>query len=75
MYMYICIIYLCENIWYSPIKPLLMGTRLSSYLHEGRITMAQIGPEDLSSFSEVRIINAMISIENSPVIPIAAISF
>jgi len=68
-------IYLHNNIWYSPMKPLLMGTRLSSYLHEGRITPAQIGPEDLSSFSEVRIINAMISIENSPVIPIAAISF
>ena len=68
-------IYLHENIWYSPAKPLLMGTRLSSYLQEGKITLAQIGPEDLSSFSEVRILNAMISIESSPVIPIASIGF
>ena len=68
-------IYLRDNIWYSPIKPLLMGTRLRSYLEQGRITPTLLRPEDLSSFSEARIINAMISIEKSPVIPISEIRF
>ena len=68
-------IYLCDNVWYSPIRPLLLGTRLRSYLEEGRITPPLLRPEDLSSFSEARIINAMISIEKSPVIPISEIRF
>jgi 4-amino-4-deoxychorismate lyase len=63
-------IYLYNNIWYSQQKPLLFGTRLSSYLQEGRVIPAIIRPGDLFLFSEVRIINAMISIENSPVIQI-----
>ena len=52
-----------------------MGTRLRSYLEQGRITPTLLRPEDLSSFSEARIINAMISIEKSPVIPISEIRF
>ena len=68
-------IYLYNNIWYSPENPLLMGTRLQGYLKEGRITPAPLRPKDLCAFSEVRIVNAMISIENSPVIPIRKISF
>jgi len=68
-------IFLHDNIWHSPKYPLLIGTRLQGYLKEGRITLTQIRPEDLSLFSEARIINAMISIENSPVIPIREICF
>jgi 4-amino-4-deoxychorismate lyase len=56
--------------WYSPQNPLLRGTRLEFYLQENRITPALLHPKDLSFFSEARIINAMISIENSPVIQI-----
>ncbi len=66
-------IYLHENIWYSQRNPLLFGTRLQSYVREGRVTPALLTPADLIRFSEVRIINAMISIENSPVIPIEAV--
>jgi 4-amino-4-deoxychorismate lyase len=61
--------------WYSPKNPLLKGTKLSNYLLEKRVTPALLRPEDLSSFSEARIINAMISIENAPVIPIENIQF
>lgn len=61
--------------WYSPQNPLLRGTRLESYLQENRVTPALLHSKDLSLFSEARIINAMISIENSPVIPIENIRF
>ena len=56
--------------WYSPQNPLLNGTRLECYLRENRVTPALLHPTDLPLFSEARIINSMISIENSPVIPI-----
>ena len=68
-------LYLRNNIWYSQQRPLLMGTRLQYYLNERVVTPALLTPNDLSFFSEVRIINAMISIENSPVIPIESIHF
>ena len=64
-----------DDRWYSPLNPLLKGTRLSNYLLEERVTPALLRPEDLSLFSEARIINAMISIENAPVIPIKNIQF
>jgi len=54
--------------WYSPQNPLLRGTRLEYYLQENRVTPALLHPTDLPLFSEARIINAMISIENSSVI-------
>jgi 4-amino-4-deoxychorismate lyase len=59
-----------DNKWYSPKNPLLHGTRIESYLRQGRVTPAFLRPEDLLLFSEARIVNAMISIENSPFIPI-----
>lgn len=66
-------IYLYKNIWYSQEYPLLMGTRLQYYLSKRLVTPALLTPNDLPLFSEVRIINAMISIEDSPVIPIESI--
>jgi 4-amino-4-deoxychorismate lyase len=72
---YANIIFYNDNRWYSPLNPLLKGTRLSGYLLEERVTPALLRPNDLHLFSEARIINAMISIENSPVIPIENIRF
>jgi 4-amino-4-deoxychorismate lyase len=72
---YANIVFRQDDQWYSPQNPLLKGTRLSSYLLEKRVTTALLRPKDLSFFSEARIINAMISIENSPVIPIENIRF
>ena len=57
-----------EGKWHSPSNPLLKGTRIDRYIHEGLVTPALLRPSDLSLFSEARIVNAMISIENSPVI-------
>jgi len=68
-------IFLKDCIWYSQQKPLLMGTRLSSYLAEGRVTPLLLTPGDLHLFTQAKIINAMISIEASPVIPVDAIHF
>jgi 4-amino-4-deoxychorismate lyase len=67
---YANIIFRKDGIWYSPQNPLLKGVRLESYIRENRVTPALLCPNDLSHFSEARIINAMISVENSPVIPI-----
>jgi len=67
---YANIVFRRKDKWYSPLKPLLKGTRLQSYLLENRITPALLSIKDLPLFSEARIINAMISIENSPVIEI-----
>jgi 4-amino-4-deoxychorismate lyase len=61
--------------WYSPQNPLLRGTRLENYLREGRVAPALLRPGDLSLFSEARIINAMVSIKNSPVIQIENIHY
>ena len=67
---YANIVFKKDEKWYSPQNPLLKGVRLESYLLENRVTPALLRPDDLSLFSEARIINAMISMENSSVIPI-----
>ena len=67
---YANIIFKRKNLWYSPLNPLLKGTRLENYQREKRITPALLRVNDLKHFSEARIINAMISIENSPIIEI-----
>lgn len=64
-----------DGMWYSPQYPLLHGTRIESYFRQGVVTPALLRPEDLPLFSEARIVNAMISIENSPVIPVRNIKF
>lgn len=71
---YANIILLNDGKWHSPQNPLLWGTRLEDYFRKGRITPALLRTEDLHQFSEARIINAMISVENSPIIPIERIN-
>jgi len=67
---YANIVFKKKDKWYSPQNPLLKGTRIDRYFREGRVTPALLRPTDLPLFSEARIVNAMISIGNSPVIPI-----
>jgi 4-amino-4-deoxychorismate lyase len=67
---YANVIFKKHNKWYSPQDPLLKGTRLASYLEEGKVAPALLRPKDLRDYSEARIINAMISIVSSPVIQI-----
>jgi 4-amino-4-deoxychorismate lyase len=61
--------------WYTPETPLLPGTRRACYLSEGRIEALPIRPEILPEFDEARLINAMISLEESPVIRIENINW
>ncbi len=46
--------------WYTPAHPLLKGTKRAALLEEGILQEKDIRPEDLSSFSTVRLFNAMI---------------
>ncbi|MGB9746032.1 MAG: aminotransferase class IV [Bacteroidales bacterium] len=59
--------------WVTPEKPLLEGVRRRFYLERGMIVTARITPGDLKSFSEVKLMNAMISLEESPSIPVRCI--
>lgn len=60
--------------WFTPLDPLLRGTRREYYLSVGKIQTALIRPQDLREFSEARLINAMISLEESEGIPIENIN-
>ncbi|MEI6140029.1 MAG: aminotransferase class IV [Mariniphaga sp.] len=67
---YANIIFMKGKKWYSPQNPLLYGTRVKGYISFERVTPALLRPKDLPLFTEARIINAMISIEESPIISI-----
>lgn len=71
---YANIVFLKDGIWVTPSTPLLKGTRRESYLLSAKISVATLRPEDLQDYSEARIINAMISLEQSPDIPIENIT-
>lgn len=59
--------------WYTPKYPLLPGTQREKLLHQGKIHEADIRPNDLDDFMELKIINAMIGLDQSPSIPISAV--
>ncbi len=59
-----------KNKWYTPEFPLLPGTRRAQYLDNGILSVAQIRPSDLCQYDELRLINAMLSMEESATIPI-----
>ncbi len=61
--------------WFTPLNPLLKGTKREYYIRNGIITPIAISPNELSQFEEARIINAMISIEDAFPIPISNIIF
>ena len=46
--------------WYTPKNPLLLGTSRARHLDEGRIFERTLHIDDLSSFSEVAVLNAMV---------------
>jgi len=59
--------------WVTPEKPLLEGVRRRSYMEQGIIYTSRITVGDLKFFSELRLMNAMISLEESPSIPVSCI--
>jgi len=64
-----------EGNWVTPSSYLLPGTKRSSLLHEGVITETTIGYRDIKKYSEAKLINSMIEIDNTPGIPVENIFF
>jgi 4-amino-4-deoxychorismate lyase len=56
--------------WVTPSTYLLKGTRRSCLLNDKSISEADISAADLDNYSEFRIINAMIGIDDSESIPV-----
>ena len=52
--------------WWTPAHPLLKGTRRAKLCSEGQLSTTVIRVPDLKYFKEIRIINAMIPLEDSP---------
>ena len=48
--------------WYTPQKPLLKGTKRELLLEKGILCAKDLRPEDLPSFSVLRVFNAMIDL-------------
>lgn len=55
--------------WITPCTPLLKGTKRQKYIDEQVIFEREVGVKDLKFFNKIRIINAMIDLEESPDIP------
>ena len=56
--------------WLTPARPLLRGTQRERLISEGLIMPADIRIDDLGHFEKVRIINAMIRLEDRCDIPV-----
>jgi 4-amino-4-deoxychorismate lyase len=56
--------------WITPSTPLLKGTKRSKLLREKKIIENEIRAVDIPNFQFAKIINAMIDLEESPIIPI-----
>ena len=56
-----CLLYTSDAAdWYTPLHPLLKGTKRAELLDKGVLKEKEIKKEELSSFSAVRLFNAMI---------------
>lgn len=55
---------------YTPSTPLLRGTKRELLLRAGVITEREVRPDDLRSAANIRIINAMIDLEDNVVLPL-----
>lgn len=61
--------------WFTPSNPLLNGTKRQLLLDSGEIEEDAIRPADLHLFSNAKLINAMLEIEDPGFIPIENIVF
>ncbi|NET34662.1 MAG: 4-amino-4-deoxychorismate lyase [Cyanothece sp. SIO1E1] len=60
--------------WYTPANPIMPGTCRARLMAEGKVLPADIYVEHLKDFKEVRLINAMMNIDQGPRVPIADVS-
>ncbi len=61
--------------WVTPFNPLLKGTQRQYLLDRGIISELEISEEDIRSFREIGLINAMVGFDEMPIIPIEKICF
>ena len=54
-----------SGVWYTPSTYLLPGTRRESLLRQGKIKEAKIGYHDLENYTELKLINAMLGMEDT----------
>ena len=60
--------------WYTPENPLLEGTRRAQLLLDKKIHPMNIQISDLGKYEQVKFINALMSWDESPTIPISSIN-
>ena len=60
------LVFLEGKCWYTPRTVLLEGTKRQFYLDKGQIVATDIRVADLSKFTSVRLINAMMDLDESP---------
>lgn len=58
------------NNWYTPSTPLLKGTKREYYIDNKIILKRNITPDDLHKYRKVRLINAMLDIDEGEDIPV-----
>jgi 4-amino-4-deoxychorismate lyase len=56
------------QVWWTPAKPLLLGTRRAQLLDQERIKPADIRPEDLNRYECIALFNAMMDLGEGPVV-------
>lgn len=56
--------------WFTPARPLLPGTRRAALIEAGSLLPEHISSTDLAYFKELRLINAMIGLEDALSVPI-----
>jgi 4-amino-4-deoxychorismate lyase len=54
-----------SGLWYTPATCLLPGTRRASLLHQGIIREVKINYYDLENYTELKLINAMLGMEDT----------
>ncbi len=59
--------------WYTPRQPLLAGTRRAALIAAGKLALADISATGLAAFKELRLINAMMGLEEGPAVPVQQI--
>jgi 4-amino-4-deoxychorismate lyase len=62
------------GVWYTPSTYLLPGTRRAFLLRQGKIIETKIGFRDLENYTEIKLINAMLDIEDTEGISVRKIT-
>ena len=63
------LLFLKENIWYSPKDYLLKGTQLSYLLAQNKIVLKEINVNEIHQYEKIMMINAMNPFDDSRAIP------